>query len=264
MGSRRETGVTRVRTVAHALVVALVLGLLLSGPVPAVAAPAIDYPTWADVTAARASEAKAKAQIAAIQALLAKLKSDLEKAQADEIAKGEAYAEAQDAYDAQVISAQGRALVAYFEEVAGGCGDAKAASNWVTNEVLEALKDRGPDLSAFPLKPEALAGLIRAVQETGLNKARAREVFARMLEAGLGAKEAIEQLGFKVVADEGAIVEIVRRAIAGNPKAVADFKKGKVKAAEIMSELEIAPTRRLRGLGDRQRKALLARFDFDA
>ncbi|BAW06335.1 integration host factor [Nocardia seriolae] len=41
-------------------------------------------------------------------------------------------------------------------------------------------------------------------------------------------------------------------------------KVGKVKAAEIMSELEIAPTRRLRGLGDRQRKALLARFDFSA
>jgi hypothetical protein len=31
-----------------------------------------------------------------------------------------------------------------------------------------------------------------------------------------------------------------------------------------MSELEIAPTRRLRGLGDRQRKALLAKFDFQA
>ncbi len=38
-------------------------------------------------------------------------------------------------------------------------------------------------------------------------------------------------------------------------------KVGKVKAQEIMTELEIAPTRRLRGLGDRQRKALLARFD---
>ena len=34
-------------------------------------------------------------------------------------------------------------------------------------------------------------------------------------------------------------------------------KVGKVKAQEIMTELEIAPTRRLRGLGDRQRKALL-------
>ncbi|ONM50262.1 integration host factor, actinobacterial type [Nocardia donostiensis] len=41
-------------------------------------------------------------------------------------------------------------------------------------------------------------------------------------------------------------------------------KVGKVKAAEIMSELEIAPTRRLRGLGDRQRKALLAKFDLGA
>ena len=31
-------------------------------------------------------------------------------------------------------------------------------------------------------------------------------------------------------------------------------------AQEIMTELEIAPTRRLRGLGDRQRKALLEKF----
>ncbi|WP_280423497.1 integration host factor, actinobacterial type [Nocardia carnea] len=41
-------------------------------------------------------------------------------------------------------------------------------------------------------------------------------------------------------------------------------KVGKVKAGEIMNELEIAPTRRLRGLGDRQRKALLAKFDLGA
>ncbi len=35
---------------------------------------------------------------------------------------------------------------------------------------------------------------------------------------------------------------------------------GKVRAAQIMERLEIAPSRRLRGLGDRQRKALLADF----
>lgn len=37
-------------------------------------------------------------------------------------------------------------------------------------------------------------------------------------------------------------------------------KVGKVRAAQIMERLEIAPSRRLRGLGDRQRKALLAEF----
>ena len=39
-------------------------------------------------------------------------------------------------------------------------------------------------------------------------------------------------------------------------------KVGKVKAREIMEELEIAQTRRLRGLGERQRRALLERFGF--
>ena len=36
---------------------------------------------------------------------------------------------------------------------------------------------------------------------------------------------------------------------------------GKVRAAQIMERLEIAPSRRLRGLGDRQRKALLNHFE---
>ncbi|WP_448850826.1 integration host factor, actinobacterial type [Corynebacterium sp. 335C] len=39
-------------------------------------------------------------------------------------------------------------------------------------------------------------------------------------------------------------------------------KVGKVKAQEIMADLEIAQTRRLRGLGERQRRALLERFGF--
>jgi transposase len=35
---------------------------------------------------------------------------------------------------------------------------------------------------------------------------------------------------------------------------------GKVKAAQIMDKLKIAESRRLRGLGDQQRRALLAEF----
>ncbi|MGH3913605.1 MAG: integration host factor, actinobacterial type [Pseudonocardiaceae bacterium] len=35
---------------------------------------------------------------------------------------------------------------------------------------------------------------------------------------------------------------------------------GKVRAQQIMTRLEIAPSRRLRGLGERQRKALLTEF----
>jgi aspartyl-tRNA(Asn)/glutamyl-tRNA(Gln) amidotransferase subunit B len=138
------------------------------------------------------------------------------------------------AYDAKVLTNKGRALAAYFEDVAAKCGDAKAASNWVTNQVLAALNEQKKDISEFTIGSAKLADLIAELKATGLNMQRAREVFARMLETGCGAKDAIEQLGFKVVSDTAALVEIVRRAIAANPKAVADFKKGKTKAADAI------------------------------
>jgi aspartyl-tRNA(Asn)/glutamyl-tRNA(Gln) amidotransferase subunit B len=51
------------------------------------------------------------------------------------------------------------------------------------------------------------------------------------LETGETAKNAISQLGIKAV-DVGALEEIVRRVIAANPKAVAEYKKGKTAAAQ--------------------------------
>jgi aspartyl-tRNA(Asn)/glutamyl-tRNA(Gln) amidotransferase subunit B len=147
------------------------------------------------------------------------------------------------AYDAEVITRQGRKFTAYFEETARLCGDAKAASNWTTNQVLATLNESKSDLQAFPISAAGLAELIREVQGTGLNMQRAREVYAAMLAGGGSAKQAIDRLGFKPVADQGQLVEIVRRAIAGNPKAVADFKKGKVKAADAIKGAVMRETR---------------------
>jgi aspartyl-tRNA(Asn)/glutamyl-tRNA(Gln) amidotransferase subunit B len=137
-------------------------------------------------------------------------------------------------YDSEVITRQGRGFVRYFEQVAQRSKDAKEACNWLCNEVLQILNERKIDLRTFPVPAEALADLIGEIKATGLNKQRAREVFARMLESGSTVKQAISDLGFKVVADEGQLVEIVRRAIAANPKAVADYKKGKTKAADAI------------------------------
>jgi aspartyl-tRNA(Asn)/glutamyl-tRNA(Gln) amidotransferase subunit B len=137
-------------------------------------------------------------------------------------------------YDAEVITRQGRVFVRYFEEVVRLCTDAKAASNWMTNQVLQSLNERKTGITDFPLTAAALAELIRRVQTTGLNMQRAREVYAHMLEKGASADQAIAALGFTVVSDEGQLLELVRKAIAANPKAVADYKKGKVKAADAI------------------------------
>jgi aspartyl-tRNA(Asn)/glutamyl-tRNA(Gln) amidotransferase subunit B len=138
------------------------------------------------------------------------------------------------AYDAGVITRQGRTFTAYFEEVTRVSGDAKLASNWTTNQVLATLNDTNAAISAFPISATALGELIRETQAMGLNAQRAREVYADMLAGGRSAREAIDKLGFKVVADEGQLLDMVRRAIAANPKAVADYKKGKTKAADAI------------------------------
>ena len=137
-------------------------------------------------------------------------------------------------YDANVLTSQGRALTAYFEDVATRCGDGKAACNWVTNQVLATLNEQKLDIAAFKIGSANLAELIAEIKTTGLNMQRAREVYARMLETGAGAKDAIDQLGFKPIGDTAALAEIVRKAIAANPKAVADFKKGKAAAANAI------------------------------
>ena len=138
------------------------------------------------------------------------------------------------AYDAGVISRQGRAFARYFEETAQLSGDASEAKNWLTNEVLQTLNERKTVIADFPIAASGLADLVKEIKATGLNKQRAREVYAAMLANSLTARQALDKLGFKVMGDESQLREVVRRAIAGNPKAVADFKKGKVKAADAI------------------------------
>jgi murein DD-endopeptidase MepM/ murein hydrolase activator NlpD len=111
VGIDREAGRARTRAWRRAALVVLAVTALIapvvtpgSGAPPATAATSaasIDYPTWAQVKAARKSETTTKAQIATIKKLLAQLESDLQAARAVEIAKGEAYEKAQDAYDTQ-------------------------------------------------------------------------------------------------------------------------------------------------------------------
>lgn len=133
------------------------------------------------------------------------------------------------AYDSDVLVSQGRALVNYFERLATLCGEGKLAANWVQQEVMRYLNERGVGIDAFPISPERLAELLCMVRDHRLDTRRGREVFARMLSTNESADEAVAALGFVDVTDEE-IEQICRRVISENPKTVADVKAGKIKA----------------------------------
>jgi aspartyl-tRNA(Asn)/glutamyl-tRNA(Gln) amidotransferase subunit B len=129
-------------------------------------------------------------------------------------------------YDANLLT-QNRRLADYFEETARAAQNPKAASNWIMGELLRTLKERGITIDRVPLTPDALAGLIRLVDRGTISSTVGKDVFAKMYESGRLADEIVQSEGLAQIGDEDALAGIVREAIAANPDAVAQFRKGR-------------------------------------
>jgi aspartyl-tRNA(Asn)/glutamyl-tRNA(Gln) amidotransferase subunit B len=134
------------------------------------------------------------------------------------------------AYDADVLVNQGRDLVAYFEELATLVGEGKAASNWMQQDVLRTLNERGGTIGEFPVRPAAVADIIGRIAKGEFDTSRGREIFAEVLTSGRGVGEVVAALGIAAVSDDD-LVALCRELIAENPKIVADVQGGKEQAA---------------------------------
>ncbi len=129
-------------------------------------------------------------------------------------------------YDANLLT-QSRGLADYFEATARASSNAKAASNWIMGELLRTMKERGVPIEQVPLTPEALASLIRIVDRGLISSTVAKDVFAKMYDSGRLAEDIVQAEGLAQIGDETALAGIVRDAIASNPDAVAQFRRGR-------------------------------------
>jgi len=134
------------------------------------------------------------------------------------------------AYDADVLVNQGRDLVAYFEELAGLVGEGKVASNWMQQDVLRTLNERGGTIDAFPVRPADLADIIGRIAAGDFDTSRGREIFAEVLASGRTVADVVSSLGIAAV-DDDALDTLCRELVAANPKIVADVQGGKEQAA---------------------------------
>ena len=134
------------------------------------------------------------------------------------------------AYDADVLVNQGRDLVCWFEELAALTGDGKAASNWMQQDVLRTLNERGGTIAEFPLRPAAVADIIGRVRAGEFDTSRGREIFAEVLATGRAVADVVAALGIAAVSDDE-LIALCRELLAANPKIVADVQGGKEQAA---------------------------------
>jgi len=129
-----------------------------------------------------------------------------------------------------VLVNQGRELVAYFEAVATTVADGKLASNWMQQDVLRTLNERGGTIGEFPVRPEQVAEIIGRVQKGEFDTSRGREIFAEVLSSGRAIADVVASMGIAAVSDDE-LIALCRELIAANPKIVADVQGGKEQAA---------------------------------
>ncbi len=134
-----------------------------------------------------------------------------------------------EAYDAEVLVNQGRACVAYFEQVVQASGEPKRASNWIQQDVLRTLNERAIAIEAFPVSATSLAELLKLVQDGDLDNSRAKDVFQQMVESEASVQQTLDSLGIEKVAKDELIV-LCRDLLRQNPRIVEDVKNGKQQA----------------------------------
>ena len=126
------------------------------------------------------------------------------------------------AYDAGVLVGE-RDTANYFEAVAKG-RDAKAAANWVINELFARLNKQDGDITAAPVSAAQLGSILDLIADGTISGKIAKDLFEIIWSEGGDPRAIVEQRGLKQVTDVGAIEKTVDEIIAKNPDKVADAK----------------------------------------
>jgi aspartyl-tRNA(Asn)/glutamyl-tRNA(Gln) amidotransferase subunit B len=126
------------------------------------------------------------------------------------------------AYDAGVLVAE-RETADYFEAVAKG-RDAKAAANWVINELFGRLNKEGKEIASSPVSAAQLGGVLDLIADGTISGKIAKDLFEILWREGGDPKAIVQARGMTQVTDLGAIEKLVDEVVAKNPDKVADAK----------------------------------------
>lgn len=118
----------------------------------------------------------------------------------------------------------------FVERVIGLGASVKNTVNFTTGVLYSKLAtEEDKENFALPVTAEEVAKLIKLADENKINLTLAQQTLAKMAEEGKPLSEYIRPEDTQGV-DDGELEEVCRKAVEGNPAAVADFKGGKEKA----------------------------------
>ena len=127
------------------------------------------------------------------------------------------------AYDAEILTEE-RSLSEYFEATVRALGgQPKVVSNWMMNDVLRLLRERGLNAGGLRMTPGHLADVIRMVQAKAITTNTGKELLERIEATGQPPSELVEAEGLGKVSDVEALRGLARQVLDENPEQVAQF-----------------------------------------
>jgi aspartyl-tRNA(Asn)/glutamyl-tRNA(Gln) amidotransferase subunit B len=130
-------------------------------------------------------------------------------------------------YDAEILTEE-RSLSQFFEEaVEAYHGEAKSVSNWMMNDVLRMIRERGVPAGQLRLRPVHLAEIISLLDDKKITTNVAKELLEKVEESGESPVKIVEAEGLSQVSDESALLDMARMVLEQNPEQVETYQGGK-------------------------------------
>src|SRR5260370_2600052 len=128
-------------------------------------------------------------------------------------------------YDAEVLTST-QALADYFESVVKAGAPAKAAANWMQNELLGRLNEAGKGIEQSPVSAKHFAEVILLSTEDKMTASGAKAILTKVFETGRPPSEIAAEEGLTKINDLNVIEKAAREIIAKNVENVAKYKAG--------------------------------------
>ena len=136
--------------------------------------------------------------------------------------------------DAQLLSVN-KARADFFDScVALGRCEAKTVANWVLGDIAKLLNEQRVEITDTALTPDHLVGMIELINKGTISNTAAKTVLEEIMAKDVEPEEVVKEKGLAQISDASALTGIVDKVLADNPKAVADYKKGKTNVAGFL------------------------------
>jgi aspartyl-tRNA(Asn)/glutamyl-tRNA(Gln) amidotransferase subunit B len=136
-------------------------------------------------------------------------------------------------YDVDIITSS-KDLVKIFERAYAVCENAKEVSNWIMGEVLRMASETNTLPEDITFDPANLGKLILLVKGGVVNRNTAKEVFEKMFTDNVEPEQYINEHNLKMVNDDSAVLEVVKKVIGENPNSITQWKDGNDKVEKFL------------------------------